>query len=1453
MRFDLPDSVPRESGVARDRGVLPSGSSMFPLPVNEIGVVKKHSARRQAQRHQRRFKSEFELCETVQALNWLHGFDFTSQSCKGSMNPLQSQVVERIRGLVERAGDLGGLQHPFTPEAALKSLLQGRSDYHEPATPIALAPFNLELISLPASLKEAPHAEDLLPENDRLYLKEQERMFRPDHVSHEFFKPYWDPALKHSPHKYRSFIQKLHSIDYLRYTLHPVEMAGIFFVKKSDGRRIRMIVDGRGANLRLKDPPSVPLSTAETFSRIEMTVPEDLVHDPDGRKQFFSDIHVYAALSDVKDCFHRIRQPDWMCKLFCLLPIEARHVGLTGHTLEGVTLLSNDLVYPMPGSLAMGCSWSLYFAQKINEHQFSISPSLGDSGLIHDRGPPLVIDPQDPHKLNHYVYVDNLGIIGQSRELVTEGLNSVENHFNSSQLLLHPGEVHSESVKALGIQLDGSRKTTRISPDRLHKVRSGIRGLISRGRCSGRVLEIVIGHATFCGLACRLVLSVFHSSYKFIEKNYEHVAPLWSSVRDELRAFAGLMVFLESDWTRGWNTLVTASDASEKGFGVCTSHWTSMQVAAAGRVPEKSRFRRTESHRARESALTAAGFHQESSTGKWLAGEIDSQEYLDDIGWECSPSFKEIDAQLLHKELWTPKLWGTWNHEEHILVLEARALNKALNRIAVTKFGQDIRQLLLVDSMSVALSFDRCRSRSFKLLRQIRKYAAVCLARNIDPHVRWIPSEFNSADEPSRADGAEPSKTLVDQIPRRYASSAEKENFGNPGDQFKPGGQEASWSASRPTCRESVNSKTDTDFAEEFSSEAVGDPASRVASNGFDQSELGDKEFKTSCSSPTVIGKFELFNGASGQEEGKDPRGSKQTSGEEVCGRRHGSGKPGALLAGEEGHWEGCRTLLHHRIQPVPVLCLQECLEFAEPIIGGCSHDQVHEPSVLAGSPISSWGQADGGLHAPAPGVQPVWIQPSSSLISSVERLEKVSPRFVTQSLPSGCLVSHSRRDGSYESCSDGGVHNDLSFSIHQAQRALPVQDHVVDSTNTTGHRPLVPFAESRRVCGSLKDGGVRRQHSVRLSLFETLGFSALSGAEETACTTAPVGLRLSELLPGLCHCGQEDANRDHALQHETFGPVHRPKSKHQTTTGSAKERTLEKSQECHSIREVGSLSSQFQPVASQDSASLPSRRITSRGCDAGPYQAPSATLKRGNRPGKYVADLFAGEGGVAHQCRRLGYKAKEWELDRGLQFDLTNRKVLRKLIGDVKKGRVLAAMLAPPCTTFSIARDRTKVIRSREYPWGLPADQLTPAELEKVVEGNKCFEAAFELIYHFNKHRVPWLLENPATSKCWHLPPIHDLLDNHGCLCVTLDFCVFGAPWKKATTFLAGQLDAQDLGRLQHRCQGRGGFCSRTQKKHWQLTGAYRGKNLTKLAQPYPTKLCRQIAYVLTAPSHYN
>lgn len=80
-------------------------------------------------------------------------------------------------------------------------------------------------------------------------------------------------------------------------------------------------------------------------------------------------------------------------------------------------------------------------------------------------------------------------------------------------------------------------------------------------------------------------------------------------------------------------------------------------------------------------------------------------------------------------------------------------------------FGHDTRQLLLTDNMSVCLSFDRSRARSYALLKQIRLFSSYCLARNISCTVRWIPSELNNANEPSRIHSSKACENLFNAIP----------------------------------------------------------------------------------------------------------------------------------------------------------------------------------------------------------------------------------------------------------------------------------------------------------------------------------------------------------------------------------------------------------------------------------------------------------------------------------------------------------------------------------------------------------------------------------------------------------------------------------------------------------------------------------------------------------------
>ena len=94
-------------------------------------------------------------------------------------------------------------------------------------------------------------------------------------------------------------------------------------------------------------------------------------------------------------------------------------MGLRGQELEGQVLRSNDLVYPMPGSLCMGFTWQLYFAQKISEQQMQVVPALRGSRLINDRCGPAVFPAQAPDTVKHYVYVDNLRVLGGDPSVLT--------------------------------------------------------------------------------------------------------------------------------------------------------------------------------------------------------------------------------------------------------------------------------------------------------------------------------------------------------------------------------------------------------------------------------------------------------------------------------------------------------------------------------------------------------------------------------------------------------------------------------------------------------------------------------------------------------------------------------------------------------------------------------------------------------------------------------------------------------------------------------------------------------------------------------------------------------------------------------------------------------------------------------------------------------------------------
>ena len=768
---------------------------IFPLPCPPEVCQEHGLSRRSQQRLDRKMRILADVREAVQALNWMNGFSPTSEfNCEP--DPMQKQVLERMVHL-SRVAAYDGAGPTWKPEAALQELLRGKTEYESPGLPISLARFDIERISLPETLEDVPDVLDILPEEARHFLKSPEHMLRSEPVVDELITPYWDPLLKNNKSCYKALIKKLHSIGYLRYTRKPMARAGIFFVHKSDKKKIRMIVDARPANQLFGSPPGVQLCTSEGFARIEMEVPSELTPGTEEFRLHLKRRGLVFGLSDVKDCFHRLRQPEWLSRYFAWDEVPVSWVPeLIGTEVEGHIVKKGDWLHPMPVSLCMGFSWSLYFAQKCNEHLMSKVPSIIGSKIISDRSETVAFTESETGLVRHYVYVDNLGIISQDEGIVKDSLAELGPMFDDRGLVLHPGEIQKDDVRALGCQMRGDLLAVRITPERYWKLRRAIEAIIilRRKKVSGRILEVVLGHITFCCLCNRQLLCIFAAIYKYIRRQYFIPERLWPSVRRELEVFRGLMIYLQTDWWKPWNNLVSSSDSSLEGYGVSVSYWDPEVVASCGRRLERARFRRPATTAARDHALTSAGFVKDEVTDLWKKKLMSDEDLLKESGWEANPDFEEIPSHLLAKSKWEPKLWGKWSFEGQILELEGRALVKSLRRVATSVFGSDIRQLLLADNMSVALSFDRYRSRSYPLLKQIRRFSSYLLSRNITAVVRWIPSEFNSSDEPSRFYSEEPSKLLTHLL-------GHEEHAEQPASGFEAAaGQEEKDSGAKETC-----------------------------------------------------------------------------------------------------------------------------------------------------------------------------------------------------------------------------------------------------------------------------------------------------------------------------------------------------------------------------------------------------------------------------------------------------------------------------------------------------------------------------------------------------------------------------------------------------------------------------------------------------------------------------
>ena len=247
----------------------------------------------------------------------------------------------------------------------------------------------------------------------------------------------------------------------------------------------------------------------------------------------------------------------------------------------------------------------------------------------------------------------------------------------------------------------------------------------------------------------------------------------------------------------------------------------------------------------------------------------------------------------------------------------------------------------------------------------------------------------------------------------------------------------------------------------------------------------------------------------------------------------------------------------------------------------------------------------------------------------------------------------------------------------------------------------------------------------------------------------------------------------------------------------------------------------------------------------AGPVVAPSSRKRKqeGDKSQAVFLEFFAGTGVLTEAVRRVGVACGDPNdvatggTDFRVHSQVENLKEeLTKLAGQT---RHLFVHLAPPCATFSRARDRSirTRLRNKWYPEGLPGKET------QTREANGIARRAYKLAcWAADELGAKVTLENPRKSYLWQFVSKFDSADT---VYSDLHFspCLHGASYQKPTTLRCWNWKPA---KLEGVCSLSGGVftCGRTQAEGHTVLEF--GGAKTHEAAEYAAGVCEKWAYAI-------
>jgi hypothetical protein len=706
---------------------------LFPIPC-AMGVADRAGdglgrGTRQRRRRGNCVSNRVESC--VVALNEL----YCGQGGQSPKGVSASIAQSRVRSYVRRqVGDQLPPADILFPDEALRQLL-GSSDYS--GVRQDLRPYSAALLSVPSTGQNAVPLLDLLNDEDANFLRGPDGGLlrsRDEYCltveTEGRIVPYMCPSLKNRK-LYMDFLFQLTEGGMLTCVDHVLERVTPFFVTKK-GDRIRLVLDARASNQHFVPPRQADMGSATALSNLVVGANDDL----------------YAACSDLKDCFYSMVLPSWLRPFFCLPDISRAEAISVGLDVSGIHP-SVRVIHPALRVLPMGFSHAVYFCQRAHEHILTRSGVVSPLRKLTDFSPSPSFSSPRPSSIadcdNNYAwlaYVDNSMIISTSREVADSMRRRCDEELRRAGLVVHEVTVAATTVETLGVVLDGRDGTVGPSCNRLWKLYQSLTAILEGALVSSHDLRIVVGHLTFLWCFNRALLCIPHAIYKFIDRGFLRRGRPWASVLRELR-WARDTLFLTRQFIKlKFCSNVIAVDACESGFGVVNRVLPPSFIRHHGVFNERWRFRDVNHRAPRTKAL-------ESLTCAPTVEDVCNSAGLNHLRVvTTAPDFSASDIGTTND--WRVIAALPYKDTEAIHLLEARAIIWGLRRMLKDVDFHQSRHLLLSDNFACVFAFARGRACSRPLLQQIRRASALVVASGSRISYRWIVSELNPADSPSR-------------------------------------------------------------------------------------------------------------------------------------------------------------------------------------------------------------------------------------------------------------------------------------------------------------------------------------------------------------------------------------------------------------------------------------------------------------------------------------------------------------------------------------------------------------------------------------------------------------------------------------------------------------------------------------------------------------------------------